>query len=297
MNPQASQVAKFLGKPLIGPDIMISGVQSHRNPQAGCLVFVKEYDTNLVDLYNNTGELLVLGPHDYDGKLKVSLIPTNNPRLDFAKVLREFFAPPRQSGISKTAIIAESAELGHNVTIGHYCVIGQNVHIGNDTEIRHHVVIHDNTCIGQNCVIKSHTVIGGEGFGFEVDDEIPLRIPHLGKVIIGNNVEIGSLNAIARGTLNDTVLSDGVKTDDHVFVAHNVFVGENSFIIAGAEVSGSVTIGKNVWISPQATLINQISIGDNALVGLGAVVTKSVEENVIVVGNPAKVLRKRFVDK
>jgi UDP-3-O-[3-hydroxymyristoyl] glucosamine N-acyltransferase len=110
---------------------------------------------------------------------------------------------------------------------------------------------------------------------------------------MGNNIEVGALTCICRGTIDDTLIGDNVKIDDHVFIAHNVQIGENSVVIAGAEVSGSVKIGKNSWIGPQSTIINGVEIGESSMVGIGAVVTKPVTNNVIVAGNPAKVLRRK----
>ena len=98
--------------------------------------------------------------------------------------------------------------------------------------------------------------------------------------------------AVARGTIEDTRIDDHVKIDDHVFIAHNVQIGEGSFVIAGAEVSGSVQLGKRVWVAPQVTILNKVKVGDNATLGIGAVVRKDVEAGSTVAGNPARVLRK-----
>ena len=128
-----------------------------------------------------------------------------------------------------------------------------------------------------------------------MDDEgHPVRLGHMGGVVIGSDVEIGSHVSIAQGTIEPTVISDHAKIDDCVFIAHNVHVGKSSFVIAGAEISGSVTIGERVWISPEVTVINKVSIGDDALVGIGAVVVRDVEENTVVAGVPAKPRGQRY---
>lgn len=294
MPVSASQIAAFLGCTLVGPDLEVKGVTSIDSLQRDCLVFAARYDPAASDRINAVPGLLALVSPDYAERLTAAHIVSERPRFDFARAAQRFFAPRRASGIAATAIIAASAEIGADVSIGNYCVIGENVTIGDRTEIREHVVIRDSCVVGSDCVIKSNSVIGEEGFGFEFDDAgTPTRLPHFGRVIIGNGVEIGALNVIARGTLDATVIGDGVKTDDHVFIAHNVSIGDNTVIIAGAEISGSVRIGRNVWIAPQATLIQKITIGDNALVGIGAVVTRSVAANMVVAGNPAKELRSR----
>ena len=294
MRVSGSQIAAFLGKSLVGKDFEVTGAAPLSKPEPNGLVFAAKYDPAAVEMLNATRDVLVLAAPEYEGRLTTPHIITARARLDFAKVLQEFFAPRRASGIARTAVVAPSAVLGGDISIGHFSIIGEKVQIGDNTEIRHHVILGDNCIIGKNCLIKSHTVIGEEGFGFAFEDDgTPVRIPHLGHVVIGDEVEIGALNVVARATLAETAIGDHVKTDDHVFIGHNAVVGENTIITAAVEVGGSV-IGRNVWIGPQACIIEKIEIGDEALIGLGAVVTKSVEPNVVVVGNPARVLRKRF---
>ena len=284
----AAQIAKFLNRPLQGENIRVTGVRAAHSPEPGCMVFAKECSTELVRAFNEAG-VFAIASMGYVGRLTCPHVISPTPRLDFARAVKRFFVVEKPGGIAGTAIVSPFAQLGKGVGIGHFAVIGDRAMIGEGTEIREHVVIGEGVKIGRNCLIKANTVIGGEGFGFEFDEAgVPVRMPHLGGVIIGDNVEIGSLNAIARGTLDDTVIGDNVKTDDHVFIAHNVEVGDNTLIIAGAEVSGGVKIGKNVWIAPQATIRNQVEIGDGAVVGMGAVVTKSVRAGAVVMGNPAR---------
>jgi len=284
----AAQIAKFLNRAFRGKNIRVTGVKAAHNPGPGYMVFAKEYSAELVKSFNEAGVFAIAAP-EYEGKLTCPHVISPTPRLDFARAVKRFFVVEKPGGIAGTAVVSPFAQLGKGVGIGHFAVIGDRAVIGEGTEIREHVVIGEGVRIGRNCLIKANTVIGGEGFGFEFDEAgMPVRMPHLGRVIIGDNVEIGSLNAIARGTLDDTVIGDNVKTDDHVFIAHNVEVGDNTLIIAGAEVSGGVKIGRNVWIAPQATIRNQVEIGDGAVVGMGAVVTKSVAAGAVVIGNPAR---------
>ncbi|OOF21162.1 UDP-3-O-(3-hydroxymyristoyl)glucosamine N-acyltransferase, partial [Salinivibrio sp. IB872] len=214
------------------------------------------------------------------------IIVADNPRLSFIKTLEFLSCEIGFSTWQSPPVIDPSATIGENVVIENGCVIGEN------TIIEHNVVLHKGTRIGKNSRIRSNCSVGGDGFGFErLKDGTPIRFIHLGGVVIGDNVEIGALNSIARGTLSDTVVNDNVKTDNLVHIAHNCIVGENSLITACAELSGGVQIGKNVWIGPNAAMMQKIRIGDNSLVGLGAVVTKPVPENTIVAGNPAKKIR------
>jgi UDP-3-O-[3-hydroxymyristoyl] glucosamine N-acyltransferase len=294
MTILASTIARFLDREMSGPDLELTHPVPAHSPASGALVFVKAFSEAWVDSLGPRQDICVLGPPEFASRLQGALIISDSPRLDFARAVEKFFVPAEPRVISDTARIHPSAHIGQNVGIGHYSVIGEGAVIGDGTVIRSHVVIHRNCRIGRNCLIKSSTVIGEEGFGFEFDAEgVPMRIPHLGAVVLGDEVEIGAMNVIARGTLGDTVLSDHVKTDDHVFIAHNVSVGENTVIIACAEVSGSVKLGRDVWIAPSACIINQATVGDRGMVGLGAVVTKSVEAGMIVAGNPAKVIRPR----
>jgi UDP-3-O-[3-hydroxymyristoyl] glucosamine N-acyltransferase len=289
----ASAIAQFLELPLKGADLEVWTVCPANAPVAQAVTFASRFSEPLLAQLN-TLPVFVIATPDYEGKLHGPYVLTPRPRLMFARVLTQFFTPPREPTIATTAMIAGTAVLGPGVSVGHFSVIGEGAKIGAGTEIRDHVVIRAGCTIGERCLIKSHSVIGEEGFGFEFEEDgTPVRIPHLGTVTIGDEVEIGAMTVIARGTLTATAIAHRVKIDDHVFIAHNVRIGENTVVIAGAEVSGSVQVGKNVWIAPQACVIDQAQIGDGALVGIGAVVTKSVDAGVIVVGNPARVIRKR----
>jgi UDP-3-O-[3-hydroxymyristoyl] glucosamine N-acyltransferase len=285
-------IASFLGKELNGQDREVIRPCSLDNCCAGGLVFAKKYDEGIIEKLAGNLNLTAIVLPEYKDKLLCSYIISDNPRLDFALAVQEFFVAKLPPRVADSVCLGNNVFIGQNVTIGEYSVIGSNVVIGDGTEIRHHVVINDNSVIGRNCLIKSNTVIGEEGFGFERDEQgRPIRIPHLGKVVIGNQVEVGASTVIARGTLDNTIIQDNVKIDDKVFIAHNVFIGENSVIIAEAQISGSAKVGVNSWVGPNSSVMNGINIGANCFVGLGAVVTKSIPDNVVVVGNPARILR------
>ncbi len=293
MAVRAKEIAAYLGKDLNGADRDVIKPCSLNNCIEGGLGFLKKYSESMLSMLSGQENITAIVTPEYYGKLSCTYVISENPRLDFARVLQEFFAPKAVSGISATARIGSNVSLGRDVIIGEYSVIGNDVVISDGTEIRHHVVIADNTVIGRDCLIKSNTVIGEEGFGFERDEMgVPIRIPHLGRVVIGNNVEIGASTVIARGTLDDTIIENNVKIDDQVFIAHNVFVSKCSMIIAETEISGSAHIGEMTWLGPNCSVMNGIKIGDNVFVGLGTVVNKSVESNVVVAGSPARILRK-----
>lgn len=210
---------------------------------------------------------------------------SSQPRLDFARALALLESWAGFVWSDAEPIIHPTACIGRNV------VIGRGVRIGAGTVISHNAVIGDEVIIGQRCVIKSCAVVGEEGFGFERNAQgKAVRLPHIGTVVIGDEVEVGSLTTVCRGTLGDTILRNGCKIDDHVHIAHNVDVGEDAFVIACAEVSGGVKIGQRAWIAPNASVLNQLTIGADAVIGLGGVVVKSVPDGAVVVGNPAKQL-------
>lgn len=187
---------------------------------------------------------------------------------------------------------SDPPQVHESVTVGVGCMIGNGVNVGAHTIIGNHVTIEAGTQIGERCIIKSGAVIGEPGFGFERDEVgLPVRLIHLGRVVLGNDVEVGSLTTVCRGTLSDTILEDHVKVDDHVHVAHNCVLRRGSIITACAELSGGVEVGEFAWIGPNASVIQKRKIGEGALVGIAANVTKDVLGGQVVVGNPAKELK------
>jgi UDP-3-O-[3-hydroxymyristoyl] glucosamine N-acyltransferase len=188
--------------------------------------------------------------------------------------------------------IREGAELKSNISsrgIHPSVEISGNSTVGDNVEIGPNTVVLDNVTIGSNVRIGSNCVIGSPGFGFaKGPNEIYIRVPHIGGVLIGNNVEIGNNVCIDSGTFDATVISDLVKIDNLVHIAHNVTIGERTLVTACAEISGSVTIGSDVWIAPNVSIIQKISIGNGALVGIGSTVTKDVPEGLTVFGSPAR---------
>lgn len=289
----AKEIAEFLNSELFGENLYLSGISTLSNPKKDTIIFSKKSEINIP----NDISCLVLVPDDFvcfdDKPFKISYIKVNNPRLALARVLNHFFVIKPKPGISSTAKIAQNAIISNSATLGEGCIIGKNVIIGNNTILNNNVIVHDNCKIGNSCYIKSGAVIGEDGFGFEFDEnKIPVRIPHLGSVSIGDNVEIGVYTVIARGTIEDTIIENNVKIDDKVFIAHNCKIGKNTLVTACAEISGSVKIGENCWIAPNSTVINKIEIGDNALIGIGSVVIADIPPNAKYMGLEALELKK-----
>lgn len=184
--------------------------------------------------------------------------------------------------IDPSAIIADSARIHETVVVGKNCIISDGV------------TIYKSTIIGDNVLIKDNSVVGGSGFGYAVRKGFPpLRIPHIGGVVIHDNVHIGSCNTIDRGTFGNTFLARDVKIDNGVQVAHNVKIGERTIVTAHVEISGSVTVGSDCWIAPNVSIREKIMIGDNVLIGIGSVVVKNIESGLVVAGSPARAIRNR----
>ena len=274
-------LAASLGLPWRGQHLNISEVRPFNEAMPGTLSFTNTHPENLL-----SADAVLIAPTGTDPGAG-AIIEANNPRLEFARALNVLAATPgfmvstRSAQVAEDAVVSSTAVLGRGVTIGPRSVIG------------HHVVIADDVHIGADCHIKSNTVIGEAGFGFERDEQgVPIRILHLGNVVIGNRVEIGSLNTICRATLGTTIIEDDVKTDDHVHIAHNCRVRRGALLTACTELSGGVDVGAFAWIGPNTSIIQKAVIGENAFVGIGSNVTASVPPGARVAGNPARVLRK-----
>jgi UDP-3-O-[3-hydroxymyristoyl] glucosamine N-acyltransferase len=262
-----------------------------KNEDANILMWVN--DANVSLLSDVGAGTIICGEAFTDYKNTCNYIIVERPRLAFKQVIEKFFLPASLPGISSTAQIHPTAIIGNMVTIGHHVVVEQNCVINNGCSIGHNTVLHANTQLGNDVKIGCNNTIGGVGFGYEkdIDGEYSL-IPHIGNVVIEDNVEIGNNTCIDRAVLGSTILHENVKVDNLVHIAHGVSIGKNSLIIANAMVAGSTIIGENVWFAPSASVLNKRTIANNAIIGLGAVVVKNVNEGEVIVGNPGKPLTK-----
>jgi UDP-3-O-[3-hydroxymyristoyl] glucosamine N-acyltransferase len=240
------------------------------------------------------GSLLITPPLTDIPKTVHAIVPCTRPKLAFSRMLMRFFPtlaavswPEAGLQVSDRASVDPSVQLAPGVVIGSGTTIAAGTVIGPNTVIA-------NAVIGPRVTIGANCSIGLPGFGFERDATGRYtRFPHVGRVVIQHDVEIGSNTCLDRGTLGDTTIGAYVKIDNLVHVAHNVTIGDNSLLIAHAMIGGSVSIGRDVWCAPAASLKNKLVIGDGALIGLGAVVVKSVESGATVVGNPARPFEKQ----
>jgi UDP-3-O-[3-hydroxymyristoyl] glucosamine N-acyltransferase LpxD len=280
---RVSDLTSLLGLQFFGEDAEIFGVSTLDDQGFGLLVFSKTAGKSLEgsiivepvnnELVNNLG-------------INYTSIISKNPRLDFILLLDKLVTKIGFSTFEFESKIHKSAIIGPNVVIESGCTIAENVIIEANT------VIHSGTNIGANTRIRSCSSIGGDGFGFErLPDGTPIRFPHLAGVDIGENVEIGALNSVSRGTLSNTLIDAHVKTDNLVHIAHNCHVKTGAFLTACAELSGGVEVGEYAWVAPNVSIMQKVKIGDGSIVGLGAVVTKDVPTKTVVAGNPARKLK------
>ena len=192
-------------------------------------------------------------------------------------------------------LLGENVKIGKNSTIGHNSIIESYVKIGNNCNIGSNVII-KKTLIGNNVSILDGAIIGKKGFGFFPTKNKNIKYPHIGMVLIGNNVEIGCNNTIDRGSLSNTVIGDNSFLDNQVHVAHNVQIGKNCIITGQVGFAGSSKIGNNVIIGGQAGISGHLKIGNNVKIGGGSGVIKNIPDNTKVMGYPAKEIKKFIME-
>lgn len=220
-----------------------------------------------------------------------TIVSDNSKELFFA-VLHHFWGEEKKAGsIGQGTVISEDTVVDCTAVIGCNCSIIGNVVIGAHTVIEHNVVIQGKVQIGRNCHIQSGVVIGIAGYGFSQEPETKYKtmVEHFGGVIIGDDVFIGSHVNIARGTIDDTIIESGVKIAPSTHIGHNNTIGKNAAIICSV-LYGSVKTGAGAYITA-STVGNQITVGSNTVIGMGSVVTKTVQDNMIAYGIPAREMR------
>ncbi len=233
-------------------------------------------------------------------------IRVSNPTRAFALALAYLYpqATPL-SGVHPAASVGQAVKLGMEVSIGPNAVIGDEVTIGDGSIIEAgvsiaggaiigckarlypNVVIYHNCRLGDEVIIHAGTVIGSDGYGYVTEDSIHYKIPQVGRVIIGNQVEIGANSTIDRSTLTDTVIGEGTKIDNLVHIAHNVKVGRSCLFAAGVGIAGSTIIGDFVTLGGQVGVADHLKIGDRVIVAARAAVRQSIPAGQFYAGDPA----------
>src|SRR5690242_12829364 len=279
----AAEIAKHLGAEVIGdPSLALGGFAPADRAQPGDLTFAE--NENYFTRAEQSAASAVIVDKPFTSTRKV-LIRVADARIAFAKVLPLFFPEPvLPAGIHPTAILPASAQVDPTAHIGPYCVLGEKVRIGartvlqcadyvgagcqigDDVNLFPNVTLYPRTELGHRVRIHSGSVIGSDGFGYVLDAGAHRKVPQIGNVIIGDDVEIGANVTIDRGALGPTVIGKGTKIDNLVQIAHNVQIGEHCLLVAQAGIAGSTKLGHYVVLAGQVGLAGHLKIGSKVIV-------------------------------
>jgi UDP-3-O-[3-hydroxymyristoyl] glucosamine N-acyltransferase len=245
------------------------------NTQAGAVI-LGEADAEATDL----PRIISANPYAYFAKVSALLNPFAQitPGVHASAVVGEGARIDPTASIAATAVIGRGAVIGAHSVIGEGCCIGDNVTIGMGVRLYPRVVIYYGCVIGDNLIAHAGVVIGSDGFGIAMDEGRWIKIPQIGRVVIGNDVEIGANTTIDRGALDDTVIEDGVKLDNQIQIAHNVRIGAHTAIAGCVGIAGSTTIGKYCQIGGSAGILGHLKIADHVVISSFTLIGKSIRE-------------------
>ena len=310
MQFTAQQIAPFVSGEIIGsPDVQIHDVSPIEQGIAGTLSYVT--DQRFLPALASTKASVVLLTRDlYDPSLATAatLILVPNARQAMGQLLQGVaeFLRPRRQGIEQPSFVAEGVAIPEDAYVGAFAYIGKGVKIGkgvqiypqtfigdytqiaDNTIIYSGVKIYDHCTIGKDCIIHSGCVIGADGFGFEPDAEgVNRKIPQIGTVVIEDDVEIGANTTIDRAMMGETRVKKNAKIDNLVQVAHNVQVGDSTFLCAQVGIAGSTTVGKHCILAGQVGVANRLTVADNVVCGAQTGVASSIRQAGQYQGSPA----------
>ena len=308
MKFTAAQIAGILEGEVVGnPEAEVFKLSKIEEGTEGSLTFLANpkytnyiYSTKAtVTIVNNT--------FDPEQEITTTLIKVEDAYKSFSKLL-EYYNQVKlmKSGIEQPSVISDGVTYGSDLYLGSFCYVGKNVTIGKNVKIYPNSFIGDNVTIGDDCVffagvriysetvignrctIHSGTIIGSDGFGFAPqEDGTYAKVPQIGNVIIEDDVEIGACTTVDRATLGSTIIRKGVKLDNHIQVAHNVEIGENTVIAAQTGIAGTTKIGKNCLIGGQVGFAGHLVIGDGVKIQAQSGIGKNLEAGEVVQGSPA----------
>ena len=308
MKFTAAQIAEILEGEVVGDEnVVVFKLAKIEEGIAGSLTFLA--NPKYVNFIYSTKATITIVNDNFipEQSLTTTLIKVKDAYQSFSKLL-EYYNQVKlmKSGIEQPSVISENviygdhlylgsfSFIGKNVTIGHNvkiypnCFIGDNVIIGDNCIFYAGVKVYSETEIGNNCNFHSGCVIGSDGFGFApTEDGTFSKIPQIGNVIIEDNVEIGANSTIDRATLGTTFIRSGVKLDNHIQVAHNVEIGENTVIAAQTGIAGSTKIGNNCFIGGQVGIAGHIIIGNNVRIQAQSGVGKNINDDEVIQGSPS----------
>lgn len=287
-------IAKALGGFVVGDgNTLIHQVASIANAQTGDISFIS--DTKYQKALATSGASAFILKEALADLTALPKIIADNPYVYFTKV-SAFLNPPAidQWGIAPSAVVHDSARIPDSCSIGALVVIGENVVLGecvvigsgciveNDvmiaegTRLEPHVIIKHHCEIGQNCHLFSGAVIGSDGFGYAEEAGRWLKIPQVGRVILHANVDVGANTTIDRGTLDDTIIEEGVKLDNLIQIGHNCVIGAHTVIAGCVGIAGSASIGRHCKIGGAAMILGHLEIADNVIISPGSMITRSL---------------------
>jgi len=288
-------VSKLGGSLKGNPDFSIAGVGSLETAVSTDLTFY--IATASKGLLLSTESMAVLvSSYEHEIKSKSQII-VDNPHLYFTRVINEFFLTEVRSSsptiddraflglevavgarvaVGPNAFIGDGASLGDDVVVGPGCFLGEGVKVGSGSRIFPNVTSYPGVEVGERTTIHSGAVLGGDGFGFISDGGCWHKVPQVGKLIIGDDVEIGSNTTIDRGALDNTVIGNGVKIDNQVQVGHNCVIDDHTAIAGCVGIAGSVKIGKRCRLGGAAMVTGHLTIADDVTISAGSLVSKTI---------------------
>lgn len=305
MSMTLEQIASLVGGRLVGDgSVQITGVNGLEEARPGELVFVRDAKyARLLGATRASGVLIAKAPED----CAIPAVEVSHPDVAFLMVLKHFEQAlvVHPTGIHPAALVSPGATLGVNISLGpNVCIedgavigdntvlyagvyIGRGTTVGADCVFYPNVVVREQCTIGARCMFQSGAIIGSDGFGFAPAGGQWIKVPQIGRVVIGDDVEIGSATCVDRATFGETRIGNGTKIDNLVQVGHNVQIGEHCVIAGTCGIAGSAKIGNHVRVGANSGVAGHITIGDGATIAARAGVVASVEPGRTVSGFPA----------
>ena len=266
---------RFGGRVVGDPQVLIRQVGTLERAGAGEIAFLANprYRARLA---GTRAAAVIVSPED-ESLTALPRIVCDNPYVYYARVSQLLNPPTAQApGVHPSAVVAPSARLGARVSIGAGCVVGDGVAIGDDSCLYPRVVVYHGCRIGARAILHSGAVIGADGFGLAMEGGRWLKIPQIGGVVLGDDVEVGANTTVDRGAIEDTVIEDGVKLDNQIQIGHNCRVGAHTAMAGCVAVAGSAEIGRHCTIGAGALILGHLSICDHVEVSAATVISRSI---------------------